>query len=146
MKKGNAMKNGFSLLSHPAMTAGAILLSAGSVASATPSSEIPAAFRGAWYEEANTVCGAGEEGFLTVSARGYESPVAEGTRIRVQSVSPTSIRVRYTRVTEEGGSHVAASEVWTLRNNGRHLNMADARPGATLDITDLYRCTPRRGR
>ena len=115
-------------------------------AMAQQGTSIPAAFRGTWHEEPNTRCDPNEGGFLTVTAQGYESPVAEGARVRVQTVSPISIRIRYTRSTEEGGSRVEASEVWTLRDNGRHLHMADARAGTTLDITDLYRCTPRRGR
>ena len=54
---------------------------------------IPAAFRGTWHEEPNTRCSPNEGGFLTVTAQGYESPVAEGARVRVQTVSPTSIRI-----------------------------------------------------
>ena len=131
----------------PLCTLTVTLLGALSVpAVAQQGTSIPAAFRGTWHEEPNTQCNPSEGGFLTVTAQGYESPVAEGARVRVQTVSPTSIRIRYSRSTEEGGSRVAASEVWTLRDNGRHLHMADTRPGATLDITDLYRCTPRRGR
>lgn len=125
------------------LVSGAAVSGSAVAATAPAGQEIPAAFQGNWHEGENETCVAENHGLLQIAPRNFSYPMSYNDRLRIQQLTPGSIRISFSSLQEGASSAKKSAEIWTLADNERHLRIKAVGASTPVNnVIDLYRCVP----